>query len=84
MLQAAAVSGLARGLSRALSPWRPARSVHDPGKTVLDRAVTIALGGDCLADAAVVRAQQLALALALRRGVDPDAPPGLRKVTPTT
>jgi glutamine---fructose-6-phosphate transaminase (isomerizing) len=33
---------------------------------------------------AVVRAQQLALALALRRGVDPDAPPGLRKVTPTT
>jgi glucosamine--fructose-6-phosphate aminotransferase (isomerizing) len=32
---------------------------------------------------AVVRAQQLALALALRRGVDPDEPPGLRKVTPT-
>jgi glutamine---fructose-6-phosphate transaminase (isomerizing) len=33
---------------------------------------------------AAVRAQQLALALALRRGVDPDRPPGLRKVTPTT
>ena len=33
---------------------------------------------------AVVRAQQLALAVALRRGVDPDEPPGLRKVTPTT
>lgn len=32
---------------------------------------------------AAVRAQQLALALAQRRGVDPDAPPGLRKVTPT-
>jgi glucosamine--fructose-6-phosphate aminotransferase (isomerizing) len=32
---------------------------------------------------ATVRAQQLALALARRRGVDPDAPPGLRKVTPT-
>ena len=32
---------------------------------------------------AVVRAQQLALALALRRGVDPDEPPGPRKVTPT-
>ena len=32
---------------------------------------------------AVARAQQLALALALRRGVDPDEPPGLRKVTPT-
>ena len=57
LLQAAVVSGLAEGLSRALSPWRLARSVHDPGKTVLDLAVTIALGGDCLADAAVVRAQ---------------------------
>ena len=33
---------------------------------------------------AAVRAQQLALAVALRRGVDPDEPPGLRKVTPTT
>jgi len=32
---------------------------------------------------AAVRAQQLALALARRRGVDPDSPPGLRKVTPT-
>jgi hypothetical protein len=30
--------------------------VHDPGKTVLDLAVAIALGGDCLADVAVVRA----------------------------
>jgi glucosamine--fructose-6-phosphate aminotransferase (isomerizing) len=32
---------------------------------------------------ATVRAQQLALALALRRGADPDEPPGLSKVTPT-
>ena len=32
---------------------------------------------------AAVRAQQLALNLARRRGIDPDAPPGLRKVTPT-
>jgi glucosamine--fructose-6-phosphate aminotransferase (isomerizing) len=32
---------------------------------------------------ATVRAQQLALALARRRGVDPDRPPGLVKVTPT-
>jgi glutamine---fructose-6-phosphate transaminase (isomerizing) len=32
---------------------------------------------------ATVRAQQLALALALRRGIDPDEPPGLGKVTPT-
>jgi glutamine---fructose-6-phosphate transaminase (isomerizing) len=33
---------------------------------------------------ASVRAQQLALALALRRGIDPDRPPGLDKVTATT
>jgi fructoselysine-6-P-deglycase FrlB-like protein len=33
---------------------------------------------------ASVRAQQLALALALRRGLDPDRPPGLRKITATT
>jgi glutamine---fructose-6-phosphate transaminase (isomerizing) len=32
---------------------------------------------------ATVRAQQLALALAQRRGVDPDRPPGLAKVTRT-
>jgi glutamine---fructose-6-phosphate transaminase (isomerizing) len=33
---------------------------------------------------AAVRAQQLALAVARLRGLDPDEPPGLRKVTPTT
>ena len=32
---------------------------------------------------AVVRAQQVALALARHRGLDPDAPRGLRKVTST-
>jgi hypothetical protein len=31
----------------------------------------------------VVRGQQLALAASLARGVDPDRPAGLRKVTPT-
>jgi glucosamine--fructose-6-phosphate aminotransferase (isomerizing) len=34
--------------------------------------------------AATVRAQQVALAVALRRGLDPDLPTGLTKVTPTT
>ena len=48
---------MAAGLSEGLSLWRSRRSLHDPGKTVLDLAVAIALGGDCLADAAVVRAQ---------------------------
>lgn len=57
LLKSAQVSGLTEGLSAVMSPWRAARSVHNPGKTVLDLAVAIALGGDCLADAAVVRAQ---------------------------
>jgi Transposase DDE domain group 1 len=57
LVQTAQVSGLARALSGQLRPWRAARSIHDPGKTVLDLAVAIALGGDCLADAALVRAQ---------------------------
>ena len=35
----------------------PATAGHDPGKIISDLALTIALGGDCLADAAVLRAQ---------------------------
>ena len=31
--------------------------MHDPGKILTDLAVTLALGGDCLADIAVLRAQ---------------------------
>jgi len=31
--------------------------VHDPAKVVLDLAVVLALGGDCLADVAVLRAE---------------------------
>jgi hypothetical protein len=57
LLATARVSGLAKGLCDELAPWRADRSVHDPGKTVLDLAVAIGLGGDCLADIAVVRAQ---------------------------
>jgi hypothetical protein len=57
LLKTAQVSGLAEELSSALRPWRAPRSIHDPGKALLDLAVTIALGGDCLADAAVLRGQ---------------------------
>jgi hypothetical protein len=53
----AGVLGLDRALTEALMPWRSPRARHDPGKVVLDLAVAIALGGDCLADVAVVRAQ---------------------------
>lgn len=57
LLSTARVSGLAKALSDGLVSWRTTRCVHDPGKTVLDLAVAIALGGDCLADIGVVRAQ---------------------------
>nr|WP_325051942.1 IS1380 family transposase [Actinomadura harenae] len=49
------VSGLGRGLAGALEPWRRDRAVHDPGKIFADLAVAVALGGDCLADIAVLR-----------------------------
>jgi hypothetical protein len=51
------LSGLGRSLSAALSPWASSRTIHDPGKVLLDVATAVALGGDCLADVAVVRAQ---------------------------
>jgi hypothetical protein len=51
------VTGLGEGLSSALERWRAPRAVHDPGKILTDLAVAVALGGDCLADAAVLRAQ---------------------------
>jgi hypothetical protein len=57
LLRTAAISSLAKCLSWAMAPWRTSRGVHDPGKTLLDRAIAIALGGDCLADVAVLRAQ---------------------------
>jgi hypothetical protein len=55
--QTVGLAGLDRELSAALSPWRAARATHDPGKVLLDIAITVALGGDCLADVAAVRAQ---------------------------
>jgi hypothetical protein len=44
-------------MSQALAPWRTALAVHDPGKIVLDLAIAVALGGDCLADIAMLRAE---------------------------
>ncbi|WTW91915.1 IS1380 family transposase [Streptomycetaceae bacterium NBC_01309] len=50
-------SGLDAALSAALAPWRKTRAVHDPGKVLLDVALAVALGGDCLADVGVLRAE---------------------------
>ena len=52
------VTGLEAGLSAGLARWRAPRAVHDPGKIVADLAVTLALGGDCLSDIAMLRAEQ--------------------------
>lgn len=50
-------SRLERELSTALAPWRGGRATHDPAKVLVDLAAAVALGGDCLADIGVVRAQ---------------------------
>jgi hypothetical protein len=44
-------------ISTALAPWCKPRAVHDPGKVLLDVALGVALGGDCLADVAMLRAE---------------------------
>lgn len=55
LLETVRAAGLGVGLSEALGPWRKPTAVHDPAKVVLDLAVALALGGDCLADIAVLR-----------------------------
>ncbi|MGC9381244.1 IS1380 family transposase [Streptomyces sp. MH13] len=50
-------AGLDTAISAALAPWRKARAVHDPGKILLDVALAVALGGDCLADVGMLRAE---------------------------
>ncbi len=50
-------TGLDRLLSAALARWRRPNAAHDPAKVLLDLALGLALGGDCLADIAVLRAE---------------------------
>ena len=50
-------SGADAALSAALAPWCKPRAVHDPGKILLDLALATAVGGDCLADVAMLRAE---------------------------
>ena len=57
LTQTARMTGLSAGLSAGLARWRRSRAAHDPGKAVLDLAVAVALGGDCLADVGVLRAE---------------------------
>jgi hypothetical protein len=57
LVQTLRLTGLDHGLSAALGRWRAPRAVHDPGKIIADLAVALAMGGDCLADVAMLRAQ---------------------------
>jgi hypothetical protein len=49
--------GLDHALSSALGRWRSPLATHDPAKVLLDLALGLAVGGDCLADVAVLRAE---------------------------
>ena len=51
------VVGLDTALSAAVGPWRKPLARHDPAKVMLDLALSLAIGGDCLADVAVLREQ---------------------------
>ncbi|HKT58176.1 MAG TPA: IS1380 family transposase [Microbacterium sp.] len=57
LTETARAAGLDRALSAALGRWRKPLAVHDPGKIVLDLAITLALGGDALSDVATLRAE---------------------------
>ena len=88
LLEAVRATGLGAGLAAGLARWRAPRAVHDPGKIITDLVVALALGGDCLADVALLRAQpQLAGAVAsdpvvsrLIGGLAADAPRALRAI----
>jgi len=57
LAETVAATGLDRALSDALGLWRKPFAVHDPAKVVLDLAMMLALGGDALADVALLRAE---------------------------
>lgn len=57
LTETARAAGVDRALSTALGPWRKPLAVHDPGKVILDLAITLALGGDALSDLATLRAE---------------------------
>ena len=50
-------SGLDGALSATLARWRKPTTVHDPAKVLLDLALSLALGGDCLADVGLLRTE---------------------------
>jgi hypothetical protein len=57
LVETVRAAGLDRALSVALARWRKPMAIHDPGKVITDLAIALALGGDCLADIALLRAE---------------------------
>jgi hypothetical protein len=56
-LETIPTSRIDSAVSEAFSPWRRPLAVHDPGNIMLDLAIALALGGDCLADVNLLRAE---------------------------
>jgi Transposase DDE domain group 1 len=57
LVETVRVAGLDRALSMALARWRKPLARHDPAKVITDLAIALAVGGDCLADVALLRAE---------------------------
>jgi hypothetical protein len=57
LVETARRTGLDQELCQGLGRWRRPGARHDPAKIVLDLALTLAVGGDCLADIAALRGQ---------------------------
>src|SRR3954468_8282183 len=56
LLRTAETVGLTSALLEMLRPWQRPLARHRPGKVLLDLAVALAVGGDCLADIGQLRA----------------------------
>jgi hypothetical protein len=56
LLRTAEKTGLTAAMAAELTGFRKPLAQHDPGKILLDLAVALAIGGDCLADIAQLRA----------------------------
>ncbi len=57
LIETIRAAGLDLALSEALSGWRKPTATHDPGKIVMDLALSLVLGGEALSDIAVLRAE---------------------------
>ena len=58
LYRTAQTTGLDQQLREALKPWSKPFAIHHPGKIILDLVVTLAAGGDCPADMAMLRCGQ--------------------------